>query len=179
MNPNLLYRTKVYTLGSMEFGDGREWRDRLKLEFAGLSIIILDPYNHQFVHKIDESEEHRQNLIKMRQAGKFDELAVFCKEFRTYDLSCVDRSDFVIWYLDITIPTIGSVEEFTTAVKMKRPSYVVVKQGKTACPLWLFGMIPHNYIKNSLEEVIEEIKGIDNGEIEMDDRWRLFNKEIR
>lgn len=175
----LLKKTKLYQAGHMEFADGRDWRNKLKEDFADMGLVILDPYNHQFVNRIDESPEQHARLYKMREEGDYENLAGFCKQFRVYDLNCVDRADFIVWNLDITVPTIGSVEEFVAAVKMKKPSYVIVKQGKRKCPLWIYGMIPHKYIMNSVEEFVQKIRDIDNGTTPMDERWKLFNMDIR
>ncbi len=178
-NTGLLYKTKVYTIGSMEYGNGQAWRNELKEAFKPLSICVLDPYNKQFVKTIDESDEQREILFKLRASGDFEGVARHAKEFRAFDLACVDKSDFVVWHLDTTIPTIGSVEEFSWAVRLKRPSYVVVRQGKEKCPLWIFGMIPHKYIFSSLKEFTQEIYDLDSGKKELDNRWRLFDLDIR
>ena len=42
------------------------------------------------------------------------------------------------------------------------------------------GMLPHHYIYDSIESVVNMIKKINNGEKEIDsDRWRLLKKELR
>ena len=52
--------------------------------------------------------------------------------------------------------------------------------GKATTPLWMLGMLPHKYIYNSLDEVIEMLYAIDNGSKPIDsDRWRLLRKEFR
>jgi len=175
----ILNKTKVYTIGSMEYGNGEDWRNELKTHFKPRGIHVLDPYHKQFVLACDETEEKREELKAWREQGKYEELAAYCKNFRRLDLNCVDKSDFIVWNLDVTVPTIGSVEEFSVGVKLKRPAYIICKQGKTKCPLWIFGMIPHQYIMSSLEEFVVEIKQIDDGTKPMDNRWRLFQEEIR
>lgn len=176
---NNLWKTKVYTVGSMEYQNGEAWRSFLKKEFKDIPICVLDPYHKQFIKTIDESDTQRKHLMESRENGDFEEVARHAKEFRAFDLACVDKSDFIVWYLDTTVPTIGSVEEFSWAVRLKRPSYVVVKQGKNKCPLWIFGMIPHKYIFSSLEEFVQEIRDLDSGKKELDNRWRLFDLDIR
>ena len=52
--------------------------------------------------------------------------------------------------------------------------------GKAKTPLWMLGMLPHKYIYNSLDEVIEMLYAIDNEDKPIDsDRWRLLRKEYR
>ena len=44
----------------------------------------------------------------------------------------------------------------------------------------MMGMLPHHYIYDSIEEVVEMIKNIDAGSKEIDsDRWRLLKRELR
>ena len=41
-------------------------------------------------------------------------------------------------------------------------------------------MFPHKYIYNTVEEIVDMLYAIDNGEKEIDsDRWRLLRKEFR
>ena len=99
---------------------------------------------------------------------------------RSYDLNLVDRSDFIIAHLLPDVASWGSAEEIVTAVRMKKPVFVSMEGGKTKTPLWMMGMMPHKYIYDSIEDVVDMIKRIDNGEKEIDsDRWRLLRKELR
>jgi hypothetical protein len=44
----------------------------------------------------------------------------------------------------------------------------------------MMGMLPHRYIYDSIEEVVDMIKAIDSGSKEIDsDRWRLLREELR
>jgi len=175
----ILNKIKIYTIGSMEYQNGEVWRNSLKSDLSPIGLTILDPYHKQFIQKIDESDEKRRELNSLRENERWDELSKFCKEFRSFDLAMVDKSDATVWHLDVTVPTIGSVEEFSWSVRLKRPSYVVVKQGKIKCPLWIFGMVPHQYILNDLSEFVQEIFDIDSGKKELDNRWRLFEENLR
>jgi len=41
-------------------------------------------------------------------------------------------------------------------------------------------MFPHKYIYNSLDEIVEMLYAIDNGDKKIDsERWRLLKKEYR
>ena len=67
-----------------------------------------------------------------------------------------------------------------TAVRMKKPIFISMEGGKVKTPLWIMGMIPHNYIYDSIEEIMEMIKQIDSGEKKIDsDRWRLLRRDLR
>ncbi len=54
----------------------------------------------------------------------------------------------------------GSAEEIVTAVRMKKPIFISMEGGKKATPLWMMGMVPHHYIYDSVEDIIEMIKSI-------------------
>ena len=52
--------------------------------------------------------------------------------------------------------------------------------GKSKTPLWLMGMMPHQYIYDSIEDVVAMLGEIDDGNKEIDsDRWRLLRKDMR
>jgi hypothetical protein len=63
---------------------------------------------------------------------------------------------------------------------MKKPIFLSVEGGKKKCPLWILGMIPHKYIYNSVEEIVDMIRKIDGEKVKVDsDRWRLLKPEYR
>jgi len=99
---------------------------------------------------------------------------------RSYDLNLVDRSDFIIAHLLPDVASWGSAEELVTAVRMKKPVFISMQGGKSQTPLWLMGMLPHHYIYDSVDEVLDMIKQIDSGSKDIDsDRWRLLRKDLR
>jgi hypothetical protein len=53
-------------------------------------------------------------------------------------------------------------------------------RGKSATPMWVFWTMPHKYIYNSVEEVIEKLQKIDQGKIPIDsERWKLLRNCFR
>jgi nucleoside 2-deoxyribosyltransferase len=164
----------------MQYADGRGWRNEISIPLKEMGVIVLDPYKKPFIKDVDEGDTAREAIQKSIDTGNYEETNRLMKKIRSYDLAMVDRSDFLIAYINPKIPTIGSIEEITTAVKMKRPVYIFVEGSKKACPWWIFGMIPHTYIYDSMQEVVDELKKIDSGEVEAeDDRWRLFRMEYK
>jgi hypothetical protein len=93
--------------------------------------------------------------------------------------------DICDWFIAVIKPKVaswGSAEEVTTVIREKKPLFLVVDdpKGKKACPLWLFGVLPHKYIYSSLDEALEMIKAIDDGIVKMSsDRWKLLKLECR
>ena len=180
--PNLLAKTKFYLVGGIEFEKdfGASWRDEIKEKLKSVNICWFDPLHKIFVKDVDESGAAQVNFRDLRSKGKFDELATQMKEIRSYDLSMVDRADAIIFYYDVNTPTTGSWEELFHGNSLKRPIFFICKQGVKNVPLWLFGTIPHKYFYNSIDEVVETIKSIDNGSKVLDNsRWRLLHKNYR
>jgi hypothetical protein len=177
---NNLYKTKAYLVGAIQYTNGRAWRDEIIEKLNPLGIVCYNPYHKPFVKDIDESEHLQADLQSLLKGEKFDEVAKRVKVIRCYDLALVDKADFIIAYIDPKIFTVGSWEEIFWANRIKRPIFLIIEGGKQACPLWIYGTIPHKYIYNNLDEVVNILTKIDSGEKEIDsDRWRLLKEEFR
>lgn len=182
MSFGVLNKTSCYLAGPMQYTNGRAWRNEIKLQLQWRGIRVFDPYEKPFLwsHNVDESEKSRDELLAALSRSEFDTVAERMKLVRASDLNLVDRSDFIVCYLNPTVPTIGTIEELVTAVRMKKPIFLIIEGGKQKCPLWVFGMIPHKYIYGSVEDALETIINIDIGVIQIDsDRWRLLKPEYR
>lgn len=177
---NLLYKTRTYLVGHMQYANGRDWREYVEGELAPLDIRIFNPYKKPFVKDVNEDEDTRLSLDHCQKHGYFNDVAERMKTVRSYDLNLVDRCDFIIAHLLPEIASWGSAEEIVTAVRMKKPIFISMEGGKHATPLWMMGMLPHHYIYDNIEEVVAMLKSIDSGEKKIDsDRWRLLKKELR
>lgn len=164
----------------MQYQNGRKWREEIALKLKEIGIVCFDPYSKPFVKDIQECEESFEELHSLMENENFDEVEKRMKEIRIHDLKLVDRADVIIAYFDPKIASVGSVEEIATANRMKKPIFLVINGGKKKCPLWFLGTIPHRYIYDSFDQVIETIFKIDSGEKEMDsDRWKLLREEYR
>ena len=177
---NLLEKTKTYLVGHMQYANGRNWRDYAGEELDKLNITVFNPYKKPFVKDVDEDEETRAKIGADMENGHYSDVANRMKQIRSYDLNLVDRSDFIIAHLLPDVASWGSAEEIVTAVRMKKPIFISMEGGKTKTPLWMMGMLPHHYIYDSIEEVMEMIKRIDDGSKKIDsDRWRLLKEDLR
>ena len=178
---NVLWRTRTYLVGNMQYVDtteGTSWRDSITKELHGMGVIVFNPYHKPFVKDVQEGPEVRQQMNDARHQSNFDYLESKMREIRIFDLNLVDRSDFIIAYFNPEVATWGSVEEIVTAVRMKKPVFMAIKGGKKKCPDWVFGMFPHKYIYNSVEEIVDMLKRIDSGEKPLDnERWKLLRSE--
>ena len=177
---NLLDKTKTYLVGHMQYLSGRNWRQEIAEKLRDLNITCFDPYKKPFMKDVEEDEASRQEMETWMKTKQYDRVTEKMKIVRAYDLNLVDRSDFIIAHLVPDVASWGSAEEIVTAVRMKKPIFVSMEGGKAKTPLWMLGMLPHKYIYNSLEEVVEMLCAIDNGNKKIDsDRWRLLIKEYR
>ena len=129
---------------------------------------------------VEEDEASRHEMEAWMKTKQYSRVTERMKVVRSYDLNLVDRSDFIIAHLVPDVASWGSAEEIVTAVRMKKPVFVSMEGGKTKTPLWMLGMFPHKYIYNSLDEIVDMLKAIDDGTKPIDsDRWRLLRKEFR
>lgn len=177
---NLLYKTKTYLVGHMQYLSGRNWREEVAEKLSDLNITCFDPYKKPFIKDVEEDEASRQEMETWLKTKQYDRLTEKLKTVRSYDLNLVDRSDFIIAHLVPEVASWGSAEEIVTAVRMKKPIFISMEGGKSKTPLWMFGMLPHKYIYNNLDEIVDMLDAIDNGSKEIDsDRWRLLRNEYR
>jgi len=189
MDMNVLAKTKTYLIGPMQYAEGRKWRDDISDTLRDMNVTIFDPYKKPFINAPDEDEETHNKLVKLMDIGDdylfnyekgFDKVAEHMKQVRSFDLSMVDRADFIICYLDPEVPTFGTMEELSWACRCKKPTFIVIEGGKKKTPFWVMGMFPHKYIYNSFKEVEDVLLDINTGKVKISsDRWRLFEPHLR
>jgi len=181
MTQHLLNRTKCYLAGNIENSHAPDyWRDVVKNELKETGITFFDPLKKPFMDSVNEDKEHIAKLVKMRTGGEFGELAKIMRKIRVEDLSLVDRSDFLIASISAKTASWGTAEEVFWANRMKKPIFLVVEEGRRACPFWIFGTLPEDQIYDNMKDVIAEIKKLDSGEKTMDlSRWKVFRQEYR
>ena len=176
----LLDKTKCTVIGAIQYADGRRIREYFTQELGKIGVVVYDHYHKPFIDDtVQENEKIGDQLKKWMADKNFDEIYKR-RSIRTYDLSLIDRSDFIIFHYIPGIITVGSWEEFFSANYKKRPIFFITEGGVEKTPLWAMWTIKPKYFYNSKEEVVEMLRKIDNGDIKMDsDRWRLLKKEFR
>jgi nucleoside 2-deoxyribosyltransferase len=176
----VLYKTRTYLIGPMQYADGAAWREDMTGFLRQIGVVVFDPYKKPFIDSPDENSDIGKELQALLDNGQFDVVESHMKRVRAFDLSMVDRCDFIIGYVNPTVPTFGTMEELSWAVRMKRPVFLVIEGGIAKAPFWLFGMLPHKYFYESFDDLKEMLGKINTGEKEIDsDRWRLFKPELR
>lgn len=177
----LLYKSKVYTIGNLEYGcftNAKSWRDSLVTELSPLGITILSPLDKVFENYPQEGADFNKHLKGQLTLGNFDYVHEEMKAIRNRDLAMCDLSTFLIAYLDISKPTYGSVDEIITAKRNQKPVFLVIDGGYKNIPLWLSSYFKPNWVYCSLNDVVETIKKIDSGEISVNNKyWKILSQK--
>ena len=179
---NLLKGTRAYLIGAMESEKdcGRSWRLDIQDKLKDLGINWFDPCQKHFIKDIQEVDGAQDELKMLRAAHRYDELEEKMRIIRIYDLSLVDKSDFLIFHYDNTKITVGSFEEFFVGNSIKRPIFVIAVNGVDQLPYWFFACMSNKYFYNSIDEAIDMLKAIDSGDKEIDsNRWKLLKPGYR
>jgi hypothetical protein len=179
---NILCKTRAYLIGSMEFSNGEGWRNKVKKDLGDRNITFFDPYHKPFLEETPEDDTARKEMLHWRETEQYDLVTSRMKQVRAYDLRLCDISDWFIAVIKPSVASWGSAEEITTLIRQKKCLFLVIDdpKGKRACPLWLFGTLPHKYIYDTLDSAIETIKAIDDGIVKVsNDRLKLLKEELR
>ncbi len=174
---NRLQDMRGYLGGAMEFAEGLgiEWRANIQNQTKELGVIWLDPTDKPIDIGTEDVENHEARK-KLKNEGRYDEVANTMKVIRCVDLRMVDLADFLIINLDIKVHTSGTYEELFLANRQKKPIILRVKQGKCACPDWLFATIPHQMIFTTWDEILGYLEHIAGDPIiEHRKRWYFFD----
>jgi nucleoside 2-deoxyribosyltransferase len=172
-----LKNLRVYLAGAMDrvADRGTGWRDSITPFLHSLEIVVFNPISKPTDVGLEDSDTH-QIKTKLKSMARYDELTAMMKTIRSVDLRLVDISDFLIVNLDLTVHPCGTYEEMTWANRQKKPIIVHMVQGKNHAPDWLFGMIPHQMIFSSWDEIKSYLNHINTSEnIETHKRWYFFN----
>jgi len=170
-----------YLAGAITYAqdDGVDWRSEIK-DKAGKMIPKLrffDPTDKP-AGLGSEIGFEKQQVHQWKQEGKFDLVVKGVKKYRRLDLRMVDNSNFIIVMIDLDQYTVGSHDEMFVAERQQKPILIVVKQGKNNAPDWLFAVTPHEQIFNNLDECMDYLRKLNDGDIKLDDRWVLYNGEF-
>jgi nucleoside 2-deoxyribosyltransferase len=154
---------------------GLEWRQYITPYLRSFGVQVLNPLNKPTNIAVEDANTAKYKA-KLKSSGNYDELSKLMKEIRAVDLRMVDISDFLIVNLDINTHPCGTLEEIFWANRQKKPILIRIAQGKKEAPDWLFGTIPHHFLFNTWQELIEYLNLIDSNNLSaIDKRWCFFN----
>lgn len=175
----ILNKSRCYLAGNIENADSASgWRDLVKEKLKHTGICFFDPLHKPFADSINEDKAHTERLLKLRSEGQYEEVSSILRKIRVEDLSVVDRVDFLIVNISSKVASFGTAEELFWANRLKKQMFIINREGKKNCSLWLFGTVNHEQIFDSVDEVIERIDKINSGQIKIDElKWKLFKIE--
>jgi len=176
---NNLRGCRVYLAGAIEYSDNSyDWRTVLSNELSRMGIISLDPHAKTFLNQPVE-EQGQNSLAKgLMREGKYEEAAHIMKQVVRKDLRCVDAADFLIVNLETGVPSYGTPHEVAIASIQRKPILFRINH-KEDMPLWFMGLINHNFVFKTFDEIIFHLKTIDSSPIgELDAKyWKVFAPE--
>lgn len=171
----------TYLIGGIEYvkDDGVSWRQQIidSCWDHGLKIKFIDPCNKP-IKLAGEIGPEKKRLQRLKEEGKFDEVVKYIHEIRRVDLRFTDYSDFVIAYIDPSVPTCGTWDEIFLAERQKKPILCIINGGPKKAPVWLFDVVPVEEMFGNIQDLVDYLVGINVGLIETDDRWVLVRKQL-
>ena len=183
-----LKNMRVYLAGTMEYSEdeGVEWRKLITPRLQELGLIVLDPTDRpvRLSYAENSAGEQLHMLKRLRREGRFKKLVKCAKEIVHQDLGMVDRTDFLLVYIDPKIPTIGTIDEYVTASNGKKPIFLVCKEGLKEIPIWFWGRTGNSWkdsFCDSFDDMIERLTKIAYcSDDELDDlidrrKWLFLN----
>jgi hypothetical protein len=140
-----------------------------------IGIRVIDPCKKPIV-TVREDEETRWWIDYYKETGQYEKIREKFGTIRSADLRCVDVSDFIIAHIDLDVHACGTYEEIVTANRQKKPVLIWCKQGKNQAPNWLFFMLPHEHIFDSLDDILSYLDSINTAkDTSKLSRWVFFS----
>jgi hypothetical protein len=160
MKTNRLKNTMCYLCGPMDRVDdgGVGWRRYITPILKGAGVGVLDPSDKP-THFALEDDSFRSTVNTLKVKGSFDEVKS-------------------MMYMDIDSHMCGSYHEAFVSIQQKKPLLIVCKQGKENVPNWLFGVMPHEHMFSTFDDLIHYLGDVDSGwDKQHYNRWRFFDFE--
>jgi len=178
---NRLESAVCYLAGPIDFDPdlGVGYRQRIKelcIE-ANIKLKFLDP-THKLTGLSKDVGQEQNKIQRYKRNQDWKNLRLFMKRIVKEDLRQVDLSDFLIVMVDTSVHMCGTYHELLTAESQRKPVLVITKGGKDKAPAWLFGIIRHEYMFDSIEQCVAHLEKLNNGWEKLNDKWILFRKEL-
>lgn len=170
---------KIFLSGGIDrvHDDGITWRKEIKKQCSELPFVFLDP-----TEKPEEVGGHevgleKYKINKMMRDKKWEEASKWSREVRHVDLRMVDRSDLYIVYIDVDSHVCGTYNELFEAERQQKPLFAIMKPPYTKweIPAWLISIFREDEVFHSINECVDHLRKIHEGEIEIDSRWLGIN----
>jgi nucleoside 2-deoxyribosyltransferase len=175
---NKLQGSIVYLAGPIDHATdyGIGWRKEITPKLHSLGMLVIDPTNKPVLYNdLNESAEIIAHRKALKSLGKYEAIHDLMKPIRAFDLRGTDKADCIIAYLDYDVVMTGTMEEIFISNKDKKPVLIFCKQGRKAVSDWLYGAIHPKYIFENMEDLLEYLNKVNNGEEIDNSRWHFFN----
>ena len=164
-NKTVLEGKRCYLSGPIDYCNDLYWREGPKKVLTEeFGIDLFDPF-------ADPKQMWHEELKVAQEAMDYDEMARIAKGFVRKDLAMVDHSHFVIAYLPYKLPTTGTHAEIINSIERKKPTLLVCPQGKNRLPLWYYGIVPHQVMFGSWEDLYHYLREVNDGKHRDNHRW--------
>lgn len=189
---NYLKDIKINLIGDNQGVDGLAWKSLFSnvLNSYGAEVVthyvkpyVYTPRERPVTHEVLKgfmNSGYHQKTSKLPEVSVLDKswIAEHMKAARREEINLVKDCDLVLCYFDPDIFSVGAMEIFCYACLFKKPTFLVIPGGFSNIPIWLLGMIPHDYVFDSFKRLEKTLKYIDSGKISIkeDDYWGLYNK---
>lgn len=168
--PQNLRNFTTYLSGPMEYQreECHLWRNDIK---AKLILLGMEP-RHIIDPVARTCEADWRTLEDYKQKGEWDAVESEGKMIYQEDLRYVDKSDFLITHLFEGVKTCGTWDETFMARGQRKPVFVIQPGGIEKASMWLIARVGWRQIFSSVDEVIENLRQIRDGEISIPEGWR-------
>lgn len=175
--PGRLLGTRVYLCGAMDrvTDGGVTWRASITPKLNEMGVIVFNPAKKPVGKGIGD-ETDREERREWVSKGMWTKIRNFMRRVRGIDLRMVNITDFTIIKVDPEVHMCGSYEEIAIANHEKKPILIWVEGGKGKTPWWLFGMVPHEHIFSSEQELLDYLHHVDTAKrVKTYKRWYFFD----
>lgn len=157
----------IHITTNNDYGVG--WRDIITVKLENIfGVKIINPCK-------DGKGDTKQDQIYFRQLireRKFAELKDQFYRVIRKDLRSVDKADFLVFYHNPTLPTIGTIHEVINAANQKKPVLIVTDEEHIDnLNPWLLTIIKPQWLFTSWDEMIAYLQKIDNNELDTSWWW--------
>lgn len=188
--PNRLWGMRAYLIGPMDQVDdlGRGWRLDMQSFLWDLNCGVFNPADKATDYAMEDDELHRQLKSLRKKISEstdinvinlcYEEIERLMNDIVAVDFAMVDRSDFIVMYIDKDYHMCGSYSEETLAVIQKKPVIICCKQGKHDIPGFCFKRKGrHNMMFGSWGEVKDYLVRVNQDPLFVDPSrtWKFFN----
>lgn len=165
---NYLKDKTCYLCGPIKLAkdDGVGWRNEITPLLLDLGVQVIDPCNKNNNGPSEiGSDKARYRQLIMKE--KWKELKKNFWPCVRFDLRACDKSDFIIFYYDPDIPTIGTIHELVVSSFEKKPILLVYDKDKLdRFNPWMCVFIKENHFFSSWVDMFNYLQNVNEGKLD-------------